>query len=150
MDIGFIIIPFILLAAIFLVIIGRAYWFFVNLQKKGLKTQGEITDYEEYSNSKGKKTFFPIIKFKTHLGQEIHKRTLYGFGVSHYIEKGSKVEVIYSEKTPRRFMLGHYNPFKINIIILSGFIFCISMAIVFFLLSYNNPHWIQEFIDSFK
>jgi len=150
MDIVFIIIPFILLAAIFLVVIGRAYWFFVNLQKKGLKTQGEITDYEEYSNIKGKKSFFPIIKFRTHLGQEIHQRTLYGFGARHYIEKGSKVEVTYSEKKPNLFMLAHYNPFKINIVILSGFIFCICMAIVFFLLSYNNPYWIQELFDNFK
>ncbi len=150
MDIGFIIIPSTFLAIILLALIGRAYWIYTRLRKNGLKTQGEITDYEEYSNSKGKKSFFPIIRFKTILGQEIHQRTLYGFGIRHYIEKGSKVEVIYSVKTPSRFILAHYNPFKIKAIVLIGIIACFSMAIVISILSFNNPYWLKDLWDFFK
>lgn len=150
MEIGFIVFPLVILAIILFAFIGRAYWVYSRLKKNGLRTQGEITDYEEYSTIKGKKSFFPIIKFRTNHGQEIHQRTLYGFGSRYYIEKGSKVEVIYSEKTPSRFMLDHYNPFKVNTAVLIAIIFCFSMAIMVFLLSYNNPYWLDELIGGFK
>lgn len=150
MDIGLIIVPITGLAIILFALIGRAYWIYTGLRKNGLKTQGEITDYEEYSNIKGKKSFFPIVRFKTNLGQEIHQRTLYGFGIRHYIEKGSMVEVFYSEKTPSRFMLAHYNPFKIKAIVLIGIIVCFSIAIVISILSLNNPYWLKDLWDSFK
>ena len=150
MQIVFIILPLLILAVLFFVFVGRAYWIYRQLRKNGIKTQGEITDYEEYSNSKGKKSFFPIIKFRTQLGQEVQQRTLYGFGAGYYIEKGSKVGILYSAKKPDRMMLENYNPFRINPILLIATIFCLSMAVVIFLLSYTNPHWIQELIDSFE
>lgn len=150
MDIGFIVLPLIILATVLFALISRAYWIYWQLRKNGIKTQGEVTDYEEYATIKGKKSFFPIIKFRTQLGQEVQRRTLYGFSARNYIERGSKVDVVYAEKKPDQFMLAHYNPFKINVVVLIGIIFCLSMAVVMFLLSYNNPHWIQELIASFK
>lgn len=95
-----------------LIILGKAYWSYQQLIRSGLKTQGEITDYEEYSNGKGKKSFFPVIRFSTDYGQEIHQRTSYGFNASNFIDKGSVVEIVYSKTNPSRFIVKHYSPLK--------------------------------------
>ncbi|PLK45941.1 MULTISPECIES: DUF3592 domain-containing protein [Emticicia] len=104
------------------VILGRAYWSYQLLIKKGLKTEGEIIDYEEYSDGKGKKSFFPIIRFKTYHGQEIHQRTSYGLNARNFIDKGSIVEVVYSASNPNRFMLNKYSPLKTEEPAFLGFI----------------------------
>ena len=114
--------------------IARTYWIYSQLKKNGLKTEGEITAYEEYTNNKGQKSFFPVIKFRTNLNKEIHHRTLYGLNVSQYIEKGSKVEIIYSENRPDRFMLEHHNPFKIDNLILMGLVATLLISVLVLLL----------------
>src|SRR6218665_2019399 len=106
----------------FIVVLSRAYWFYRQLSQKGMKAQGEITNYEEYANNKNQKSIFPIIKFRTSLGQEIHERAMYGFNGLHYIEKGSMVEVIYSESNPKRFMLNQHHPFMIDRSVIWGFV----------------------------
>ncbi|MBA4853783.1 DUF3592 domain-containing protein [Emticicia sp. BO119] len=105
---------FAVLIFVFLPFIGRTYWIYNQLRQNGLTAQGEITAYEEYSNNKGEKSFFPVVRFITNHKQEIHQRTLYGLNTSQYIEVGSKVKIIYSESTPTKFMLESHNPFKIN------------------------------------
>ena len=105
-----------------LVILGKAYWSYQQLIRRGLIAKGEITDYEEYSNGKGQKSFFPVIKFNTDHGQEIHQRTSYGFKASNFIAKGSIVEVVYSETNPSRFIVNHYSPLKTEEPAFLGFI----------------------------
>jgi len=106
---------YLLIIALLFVILTITYLRYLILKKAGLKTQGEITGYEAYSNNENAQSFFPIIKFNTHDGLQIHSRTLHGLDAERYVEKGSKVEIIYSKNTPSRFMLAHHNPFVINI-----------------------------------
>ena len=109
-----------------------------HLRKNGRKVQGEITDYEEYSNNKGLKTVFPIIRFRTSHGEEIHQRTLYGITTLKPITKGAVVEVLYAENDPSRFILIYQNPFKGLSDVLMGFAIGFALAISAFLLTINN------------
>lgn len=128
---------YLLIITLLFVVVGITYLRYLILRKAGLKTQGEIIDYEEYSNNKNIKSFFPIIRFSTHSGLEVCRRTLHGIDAGHYVEKGSRVEIVYSKNTPSRFMLAHHNPFVINIksrkFIKYAFYFIISVLVLYFL-----------------
>ncbi|RFS15076.1 DUF3592 domain-containing protein [Emticicia sp. C21] len=129
---------FAVLILVLLPFIGRAYWIYKQLQKNGLKTQGEITAYEECSNNKGIKSFFPIVRFSTNHRQEVHQRTLYGLKANQYIGKGAKVEIIYLENKPTRFMLQDHNPFKTDGLILAAFIVSFFISLLVLLHSFSN------------
>lgn len=148
MAVGFLILFVILIEVAFLTFLGRAYWSYTQLKKKGLKAQGEIIDYEILPGNSSKKTYFPIVKFRTYLGQEIHQKSLYGLGATRYLEKGSKVDIIYLENEPTRFMMDLYNPGKVItimfIVLLFGFVMMVS------LITYSIPTWFQDFINGFK
>lgn len=148
MAIGFLILFVILIEGLFLTFLGRAYWSYSRLKKKGLKTQGEITDYDKIAGNTSKKTYFPIIKFKTYLGQEIHQKSLFGLGATQYLEKGSKVDIVYLENDPTRFMIDLYNPGKIITIMFSVLLF--GFVLMISLITYSIPNWFQDFINSFK
>lgn len=148
MAIGFIVLFMTLLEVAFLALLGRAYWAYLQLKKRGIKTQGEIIDYDIIPSNSRKKTFFPIIKFRTYLGQEINQKSLYSLDASQYLEKGSKVDLVYLENEPTRFMIDLYNPTKTITIVFVGFI--VTYLIMLFLITNQSPTWIEEFMSIFK
>jgi hypothetical protein len=148
MGTGLVIIVFTILEIAFLTFLGRAYLLYAKLKKNGLKAQGEIVDYDIQLSNKGKKTFFPIVKFKTYLGQEVNQKSQYGLDATQYLDKGAKVEIIYSENDPTRFMVEHYNPTKTIVIIFVAFM--VSYALMLLMISYSNPNWAQDFLNAFK
>lgn len=147
MTTGIIIIISALFQIYFLIILGRNQRKYTQLRKHGVQTQGEITDYEIQSTGKGQKIYFPIIKFRTFLGQEIHRKASYGLDARKYIEKGIPVEIIYSENDPDRFMLASHNPPSVFIFTLLSFI--ASTTLLAYVLTIKNPNWLKDFLNSF-
>lgn len=145
---GFVILFITFVQTVILIVIGRAYWRYTQLKKHGIKAQGIITDYEVRQSSKGRKTFFPIIKFKTYLGHEIHQKASYGLDKRQYIEKGQEVGLLYAENEPTTFMIDSYNPTLSFVIVFIGLIigYIASVSI----LSDIDANWFQGLMNGLK
>lgn len=147
MAIGFIVLIITLVETLLLILFGRAYWSYTQLKKNGLKATGEITDYEIQKANNNRQYYYPVIKFRTYLGQEIHQKSANNLDPKQGPEKGSKVGIIYAENEPTRFIIDSFNPTKSLMIVFTAII--IGYIVMLFLITNQNPTWVQDFMNGF-
>ena len=115
---------------------------FRKLNESGTKARGIVKDVE-IVEGKNDKTYFPIVQFRTYMGEEIVGKTLRGYKEKDYQSSLKEVGVIYLELNPKKFIIEGQ---KFEYWVLMVFVVMIIIyPFMIKIMADQNPYWVNDF-----